>query len=112
MTMVWPRCLPAISDSARRWRSVEPPGGHGTISVIGLAGQACASAVPSGDSAALPAASLSRFRRLVIVCLLSCESVAEPLGGPGRPLQLDHVALGILEVDRRTFPLGAVARAV
>jgi hypothetical protein len=37
-TIGWPRCLPAASAIARMAMSVEPPAGHGTISVTGFTG--------------------------------------------------------------------------
>src|SRR5258706_14685874 len=39
-----PKCLDASSASLRRCVSVEPPAGHGTMSVIGRVGKSCASA--------------------------------------------------------------------
>src|SRR5580765_1776381 len=44
ITIGWPRWRDAISDNLRRCVSVEPPAGHGTISVIGRDGYCCASA--------------------------------------------------------------------
>jgi hypothetical protein len=44
MTMGWPMNFDALSAIARIEMSVDPPAGHGTISVIGLVGYSCASA--------------------------------------------------------------------
>ena len=38
----WPKVLLSEGPMARAMASVEPPGGNGTTSVTGLAGQACA----------------------------------------------------------------------
>src|SRR5688572_26375374 len=48
--MGWPRWRPAISASLRRCVSVDPPAGHGTMSVIGRFGKACAN-TPAGANA-------------------------------------------------------------
>src|SRR5947209_2367670 len=55
----WPRCLDAASAMARIEMSVEPPAGHGTISVIGLAGYSCASAAAQ-DAVSANAAIIKR----------------------------------------------------
>jgi len=56
MITFWPSCLPASSASVRRWRSVEPDGGHGQISVIARLGNfSCASSGLAGDSQAAAA---------------------------------------------------------
>ena len=39
ITIVWPRCFSVAVASARIAMSVEPPGGHGTISVTGRVGK-------------------------------------------------------------------------
>src|SRR5258708_3634621 len=51
-TTVWPRCFEPSSAILRRWISVEPPGGQGQISVIGLAGKGWARAPGAGGSIA------------------------------------------------------------
>jgi hypothetical protein len=62
-TIGWPRCLLASSASSRWWRSVEPPAGHGTMSVIGRDGNACARAAPNGATSAAAAAEARTARR-------------------------------------------------
>src|SRR4051812_27625025 len=52
MTMGWPMNFDALSAIARIEKSVDPPAGHGTISVIGLVGYSCASAEPAKIAAA------------------------------------------------------------
>src|SRR5438270_8162864 len=54
----WPRCFDAASAIARIEMSVEPPAGHGTISVIGFVGYSCASAAPQGAASATAAITL------------------------------------------------------
>src|SRR4051812_47141403 len=52
MTMGWPMNFDALSAIARIEMSVDPPAGHGTISVIGLVGYSCAIAEPAKIAAA------------------------------------------------------------
>src|SRR3954451_17193118 len=60
MTMGWPMNFDALSAIARIEMSVDPPAGHGTISVIGLVGYSCVSAGPAKTAAMISA----RARRL------------------------------------------------
>src|SRR3954451_24548846 len=62
MTMGWPMNFDALSAIARIEMSVEPPAGHGTISVIGLVGYSCATAAPQG--AASPNAATNPIKLL------------------------------------------------
>src|SRR3954467_13809712 len=55
MTMGWPMNFDALSAIARIEISVDPPAGHGTISVIGLVGYSCARAGPAKNAAAINA---------------------------------------------------------
>src|SRR4051812_3165542 len=73
--IVVPRALPALSAKARITTSVEPPAGHGQISLTGRAGNACARTIAGKDTAAVPASELLRKSRRenfnrVMVCLL------------------------------------------
>src|SRR5207253_11085473 len=52
ITIGWPMNFDALSAIARIEMSVDPPAGHGTISVIGLVGYSCASAGPAKAAAA------------------------------------------------------------
>src|ERR1700710_424369 len=60
MTMGWPMNFDALSAIARIEMSVDPPAGHGTISVIGLVGYSCASA----GLAKIAAAASAMIKRL------------------------------------------------
>src|SRR5215218_6367345 len=56
MAIGWPRILEALSAIARIEMSVEPPAGHGTISVIGLVGYSCA---PAATDSSTPSAAMA-----------------------------------------------------
>src|SRR3954470_3414713 len=58
MAIGCPSTLEALSAIARIEMSVEPPAGHGTISVIGLVGYFCAKAAPQGAANAKAATTL------------------------------------------------------
>jgi hypothetical protein len=60
MTMGWPMNFDALSAIARIEMSVDPPAGHGTISVIGLVGYSCAST----GLAKIAAAAIAMIKRL------------------------------------------------
>src|ERR1700704_5864137 len=60
MTMGWPMNFDALSAMARIEMSVDPPAGHGTISVIGLVGYCCASA----ELAKIAAAAIAMIKGL------------------------------------------------
>src|SRR5690349_12589189 len=62
----WPRWRPAISASLRRWVSVEPPAGHGTMSVMGRLGKSCACAADIASAANAASAA----RRIQFIGLL------------------------------------------
>src|ERR1043166_5267915 len=55
ITIGWPMNFDALSAIARIEMSVDPPAGHGTISVMGLVGYSCASAGPARTAAAISA---------------------------------------------------------
>ena len=57
----WPRVFEALSAIARIEMSVEPPAGHGTISVIGLVGYSCA---PAAAEISMPMAATAIVKRL------------------------------------------------
>src|SRR6201999_756811 len=61
MTMGWPMNFDALSAIARIEMSVEPPAGHGTISVIGLVGYSCA---PAAADISMPTAATAIVKRL------------------------------------------------
>src|SRR5262250_2504147 len=64
MMMVWPSAVRMPSAIRRPTTSVSPPGGNGTIIVIGRDGYACARAARgTAGSAAAPAARCRKFRR-------------------------------------------------
>src|ERR1044071_5684473 len=63
ITIDWPRCFSVAVASARSAMSVEPPGGHGTISVTGRVGNCCALALAAN---AMSAAAVRNS--LLIVC--------------------------------------------
>src|SRR3954468_8381174 len=71
MTMGWPMNFDALSAIARIEMSVDPPAGHGTISVIGLVGYSCASA----GLAKIAAAAIAMIRGLLcnIEFLSGCD---------------------------------------
>src|SRR6185503_7117036 len=76
----------------RATMSVEPPGGKGTISRIGFAGQACASAAPGRIANAQNAATTAR------PIMLFAE--AEPLGAFGVQLDLvPHEGVHLADAD-------------
>src|SRR6185503_9880915 len=56
----WPRIFEALSAIARIEMSVEPPAGHGTISVIGLVGYSCA---PAAAEISMPTAATAIVKR-------------------------------------------------
>src|SRR5947207_11460330 len=53
ITTGWPRYLLATSANLRRCVSVVPPGGHGQTSVMGFAGNGCASALAASAASAM-----------------------------------------------------------
>src|SRR4051794_24432285 len=55
ITIGWPMNFDALSAIARIEISVEPPAGHGTISVIGLVGYSCARTGQAEIAAAITA---------------------------------------------------------
>jgi hypothetical protein len=65
MTMGWPNSIANLGATKRAMLSIKPPGGKGTTSLIGRAGQACAEAVlaKKGVMAAKAAAAAIQFLR-------------------------------------------------
>src|SRR3954468_9788821 len=93
----WPRCFDAASAIARIEMSVEPPAGHGTISVIGLVGYSCANATPQGAASANAAITL--IKRVVesmddfsLCDALMAPSLSSEDKGPALRRQRLHVA--------------------
>src|SRR5690606_1279785 len=100
-----PSSLDASCASARRCRSVDPPAGHGTISVIGLVGKlvsACAPGATSTPTAQAIAHSNRRLRTIDVcmVCLLVvllCGDVAFEMVVGVSKLVVDHYEpLGVM----------------
>ena len=56
---VWPRLWVSFSARARASTAVVPPAGNGTTRLIGLAGQACAKALPGASAIACTAVNAS-----------------------------------------------------
>src|SRR5262249_47944673 len=54
ITTCWPRNSPSVGVIWRATRSLEPPGGNGTISLTGLTGYGCACATAKKTSARRP----------------------------------------------------------
>src|SRR5687768_15548837 len=71
MAIGCPSTLDALSAIARIEMSVEPPAGHGTISVIGLVGYSCA---PAAAEISMPTAATAIVRRLR-------RTISNPPGG-------------------------------
>src|SRR4029077_1994211 len=71
----WPSAAPILSAMMRAATSVEPPGGNGTISVIGRDGKlsACAGASATGRSASAIQATL-RIRATIRLCIFAPRS--------------------------------------
>ena len=61
MAIGCPSSFEALSAIARIEISVEPPAGHGTISVIGLVGYSCA---PAAAEISMPTAAMAIVKRL------------------------------------------------
>src|SRR5258706_13782130 len=90
-----PKCLDASSASLRRCVSVEPPAGHGTMSVIGRVGKSCASAAgaiaPNTASAANAIAGMLFMRFLLgALLLLGLDSGDGDDLGPLRDLLVEE----------------------
>src|SRR5262245_20003120 len=54
ITICWPRNSPSVGVIWRATRSLEPPGGNGTMSLTGLVGYGCACAISRKTSARKP----------------------------------------------------------
>src|SRR5512144_2148605 len=69
--------------TARATPSVPPPGGNGTINLIGWVGHDCAPAVPAAQASARARAETTRRRWLMALLLVPCDGGAQggaPLG--------------------------------
>src|SRR5262245_60319909 len=89
-TMGWPSCLESWSKTSRGITSTALPAPNGTIALIGLVGQACASAIrETVGSAAAPAA---RCRNRLRGSFISVP--------PSRSFSFDHL-VGAGEQGRR-----------
>src|SRR5215203_4113544 len=70
MAIGCPSTLEALSAIARIEISVEPPAGHGTISVIGLVGYSCA---PAAAEISVPTAAMAIVKRRALdISALPC----------------------------------------
>jgi hypothetical protein len=63
----WPSTFEALSAIARMEMSVDPPAGHGTISVIGLVGYSCAPAPADINVAMAAMAIIKRLWRNIFI---------------------------------------------
>src|SRR5262245_21951831 len=104
MTMVWPSTAPSRSEMMRAMPSVGPPGGNGTMILIGcLAGQAWAcsglAARPATRSAAAAHSAVSSKVRMdcVMPALFHRDVGVFHHAGPKLQLAVEH----LLELARR-----------
>src|SRR5688572_17833727 len=97
ITIGWPRCFDASSASLRRWVSVEPPAGQGTMRVIARVGKSWAAAGPATSPAASRAAAA---RALTVVMTLMTPPCVRVSGvGLDAGALYDALPLGDLAVE-------------
>src|SRR3954469_11981571 len=97
ITIDWPRCFSVAVASARIAMSVEPPGGHGTISVTGRVGNCCACAMVERIKMAAASSSLMSPSLTAPSLVMVAASSRMPNRGPDR----NGGHCGVLAVEDR-----------